>query len=265
MTKIKTCKGTYIEDITGCKFGRLTVLKLLDEKNNDNRWLWECECSCQDHTIIKASMHHLKSGNTKSCGCLQKEWAIKKNKDNALDITNERKGTLVAIKKVKTCSENNPNSGGNIWEIQCDCGNIFELPIGEWRRTGKRERITCPKCNIKSKGQIKIRNILDNLLIDYIEEWTDNGKCINPETNGFLRFDFYLPDYNCCIEYDGEQHYKSNGGFFTKDFVDKVKERDKIKNNYCLINKIKLIRIPYTKYEKINNEFILEELNNESI
>lgn len=34
--------------------------------------------------------------------------------------------------------------------------------------------------------------------------------CVNPKTNFLLRFDFYLPDYNIIIEYDGEQHFKYN-------------------------------------------------------
>jgi len=42
-------------------------------------------------------MHHLKTGNTKSCGCLQKESVIKKNKQEAHDITGEQKGTLTAV------------------------------------------------------------------------------------------------------------------------------------------------------------------------
>lgn len=54
-------------------------------------------------------MHKLKTGNTKSCGCLQKEKVIAKNKANALDITGERKGSLTAIKKIESRS-----NGGNL-------------------------------------------------------------------------------------------------------------------------------------------------------
>lgn len=39
MSKIKTSIGTYIEDITGQTFNRLTVLELMDYKDNDNRWV----------------------------------------------------------------------------------------------------------------------------------------------------------------------------------------------------------------------------------
>lgn len=40
MSRIKTVKGSYIEDITGQTFNRLTVIGLTDKQNSDNRWLW---------------------------------------------------------------------------------------------------------------------------------------------------------------------------------------------------------------------------------
>lgn len=258
MKYIKAPSGRNIEDITGQVFNRLTVLEFTGKKDNDNRWLWKCQCSCNNHTIVYTSMHKLKTGNTKSCGCLQKEKVIAKNKANALDITGERKGSLTAIKKIESRS-----NGGNLWQIRCDCGNIFNLQIGEWNRDkygdGSRKRICCPKCSEKSKGQLLLRNILQQNNIDFIEEWTDNGRCKNKKTSGTLRFDFYLPKYNCCIEYDGIQHFKSNGGYYTEDFLKKVQYRDKIKNEYCRQNNIKLIRIPYTDFILINFDYLKEK------
>lgn len=104
----------------------------------------------------------------------------------------------------------------------------------------------CPICNI-SKGEIKISETLDSLKISYIRQKTFEG-C---KDKNHLRFDFYLPDYNLCIEYDGRQHYEPVelfGG--EKEFL-KVKKRDSIKNNFCHENNIKLIRIPHTEKENI--------------
>lgn len=56
-----------------------------------------------------------------------------------------------------------------------------------------------------------------------------------------LRFDFYLPQQNTLIEYDGEQHFVKRGNFGTK--FDSLKQNDITKNNYCKDNNIKLIRI----------------------
>lgn len=57
-----------------------------------------------------------------------------------------------------------------------------------------------------SKGEQLIYDILIENNLVFEQQKTFNN-CINPKTNKKLRFDFYLPDYNCCIEYDGEQHY----------------------------------------------------------
>ncbi len=59
-------------DLTGKKFGRLVVLKKVDnDKWGAHQWL--CKCDCGEEKIIRGSS--LKSGHTKSCGCLQQEKA----------------------------------------------------------------------------------------------------------------------------------------------------------------------------------------------
>lgn len=74
-----------------------------------------------------------------------------------------------------------------------------------------------------------------------------------------LPFDFYLPVYNMCIEVQGEQHYKPTtfGGRSKLQSV-KVflmqKKRDKIKEEYCLNNKIYLLKISYIDIQ--NNNYI---------
>lgn len=61
--------GKFI-DLTGQKFGRLTVVERAknDTKNNTQ---WLCQCECGNKVIIRR--HHLISDNTNSCGCLQKQ------------------------------------------------------------------------------------------------------------------------------------------------------------------------------------------------
>ena len=54
-------------DLTGKKFGELTVIKKSEIKKN-NRVAWECKCSCGNSTVVITN--HLTSGHTKSCGCL---------------------------------------------------------------------------------------------------------------------------------------------------------------------------------------------------
>jgi very-short-patch-repair endonuclease len=113
----------------------------------------------------------------------------------------------------------------------------------------------CPRCKI-SRGEKKIEKELIELKIEYISEKTFDG--LKSSKNQHLRFDFYLPAINTCIEYDGKQHFESNEYLRGKvGFVDR-KLRDNIKNIYCDNNNIKLVRIPY--YEFDNIEKIIKQI-----
>lgn len=62
-----------MDDLTGKKFGRLTVVKKSHTKkyNSNSNIYWLCKCECNSETTVKTS--HLKDGRIKSCGCLEKE------------------------------------------------------------------------------------------------------------------------------------------------------------------------------------------------
>lgn len=103
----------------------------------------------------------------------------------------------------------------------------------------------CPICK-KSNGELKIRNWLENKNIEYEINKTFKT-CRNIKV---LPFDFYLPEHNLLIEYDGEQHMRpKNFGGISKEKADekfkKQQLRDKIKNDFSINEKIKLIRISY--------------------
>lgn len=102
----------------------------------------------------------------------------------------------------------------------------------------------CPKCKM-SHGEKEVENILKELNIKY-EKQKIFKECKHIT---YLKFDFYLEDYNTCVEYDGIQHYKSNA-FFGKNknssFED-LNTKDNIKNDFCKNNGIDLLRIPYTE------------------
>lgn len=63
------------KDLTGQVFGKLTVIGISKkvQSGKRKRYYWQCKCECGNFKVV--SSEHLKSGNTKSCGCLQKEMA----------------------------------------------------------------------------------------------------------------------------------------------------------------------------------------------
>src|SRR5690625_4956 len=126
------------------------------------------------------------------------------------------------------------------------CGNEYEVTPYKFISAEQR----CPKCQ-ESKGEKKIRSYLIKNNINYAEEYTfEDCKHILP-----LRFDFAILDKKdnvvSLIEYDGKQHFKPYDFYGGEEKYKLTKLRDSIKNGYCEENNIKLLRIPYTKYENI--------------
>lgn len=108
----------------------------------------------------------------------------------------------------------------------------------------------CPKCKT-SKGENIIIEYLNenNITYQYQKKFDD---CVYKTS---LPFDFYFPDLNMCLEYDGIQHFISIDGWGGEEEFKLRKKKDKIKNNYCKNKGIKLVRIKY-------DEDILEKLQN---
>lgn len=72
------------KDLTGQKFGRLTVIKRADNnKNGSTRWL--CKCDCGNEKIVEGG--HLRSNKIKSCGCLLTDVLIKRNYTHGMTNT----------------------------------------------------------------------------------------------------------------------------------------------------------------------------------
>ena len=114
---------------------------------------------------------------------------------------------------------------------------------------------TCPTCFPRSKGERKICEALLRMGIDYQQQKTmDDCKYV-----ALLSFDFYLPEYDMMIEYDGEQHFYPIERFGGEDALKKNKIRDKIKDTWCENHGVKMLRIPFWEYGNIDT-ILSEEL-----
>ena len=98
--------------------------------------------------------------------------------------------------------------------------------------------IGCPNCN-ESKGENIIFNYLVANKIPFERQKTFEG-CVHKYR---LRFDFYLSQYNTCIEYDGEQHFTPVTKWGGQANLNLILKRDHVKNEFCIKNNIKLIRL----------------------
>ena len=293
-------------DYTGQKFNHLTVLEMLYKYKNNQTYA-RCICDCGQETI--AYMGNIKSGKTKSCGCIEKSSRYnRKHVDNS--IIGQRFGSLIFIKN----SGKKEKNGSVLWECLCDCGNVAyvsssKLKIGHTTSCGcakkdyinslkldiigkrfgllkvtnevfdssyKRRMVSCQcdcgkeaicavtdlttghtmscGCLCKSKGEMFIEELLNEYNITYEPQKRFND-CTNKRK---LPFDFYLPTYNLCIEYQGEQHYKPVEYWGGVEKFKVYKKNDLLKKEYCKKNNIGLLCLPYT----LTNEEIKQEILN---
>lgn len=166
-----------------------------------------------------ATTHSLRRGDTTSCGCAQKDNGHIQGLKHKKDLTNQNFGKLTAL----TCTNKKNNNGAYLWYCKCDCGNFCEVSSTNLI-CGKIKSCGC----LLSHGEQIIQNILRELNIGYQTQKTF-AQCINPKTNTKLRFDFYLPDYNCCIEYDGIQHFIQRDKRWIHETLQQIQYRDKVK------------------------------------
>ena len=116
----------------------------------------------------------------------------------------------------------------------------------------------CPYCNLhssSSKNELLIEEYLKEKEIEYKREYTFSS-CKDVYV---LRFDFYLPEYDLLIEYDGEQHFIP-GWYKDVDKFNKCHKHDEMKNKWCKENNKDLLRINY----KQNPILVLDNYLNEN-
>lgn len=146
------------------------------------------------------------------------------------------------------------NYTGALNKVTITCpihGDFSQTPNDHLKGTG------CPDCS-ESKGEKHIAELLTNKNITFIRQKTFE------DCKGKFRkllFDFYLPEYNILIEYDGRQHFEAFDFFGGDVGLQRVKLHDKIKNEYADKNNIKLIRIKYTTQLDGFQEILLKEIN----
>ena len=101
----------------------------------------------------------------------------------------------------------------------------------------------CPSCRVSSTYTVYTEKIFNKLGIQFEREKTFDG-CVSNEQRK-LRFDYYLKDYNCCVEVDGEYHFAPTRYKDGVEKYNKLVECDNIKNDFCKTHNIDLLRLPY--------------------
>lgn len=116
-------------------------------------------------------------------------------------------------------------------------GEFWQTPASHIQGSG------CPACS-GSKGERTICDILLGKGVKFIQEYTISiPQDIN--ISGHAYVDFYLPEYNAIIEYNGIQHYEPRMAFGGSFKFEQQQARDNYVRQYCKNNNIRLIEIRY--------------------
>lgn len=210
---------------------------------HDNKYDYSKVKYINNHTLITiicnkhGEFNQLPSNHLKGEGCYK---CGRESSGNSRKISIEK-----SIEKAKLIHNNkynyeyvNYNKISDKVIIICpDHGKFEQTMHNHLRGTG------CPKC-CQSKGEQQITKLLLEKNINFISQYKINiDSNINLSGNAFI--DFYLPDLNIFIEYNGEQHYIAKEFFGGELGLEKQKQRDNYVKNYCNTNNIKLIEIKY--------------------
>jgi len=182
-------------------------------------------CKKESHLSIK-SISHLLNNNVNCCFCSKKYKYTHNEWINSCNITHNY--------KYDYSLSNYINNKSKVDIICPKHGKFTQRAFSHKNGSG------CKKCN-KSIGENIIFEILSKNEIKFEEQKNFN----NLKFKNKLYFDFYLPEYNLCIEFDGLQHSKSYYFFGGEDALINRIKRDEIKNNYCIENNINLLRISH--------------------
>lgn len=261
-----SCKECAWKEVNRDRTYTIEYIKKFAEENSTSKLLSEhysncktklkflCECGNEFETTFDA----FKNAGKKKCNmCSMPDGVVgidgimrpsisnlKTNYEFILELKEKRGEEFTPLEEyisAKTLIRVKHNKCGYIWRVSPD--HLLN------------RKDNCPSCTYlgnNSKGNKEVEHYLIANNISYEKEKKFIGLKGSKKQNN-LRFDFYIPNMNICIEYDGEQHFKPIelfGG--EKQFKIQV-ENDNIKNTFCKENNIKLIRIPYYELNNIPN------------
>lgn len=195
---------------------------LVEYKNNRTK----IKIICSEHGEFKQTpFNHLHNGGCSKCGDNRRFENTSSFIEKAEILHgNEYDYSLVEYK----------NSRSPVRIICSQHGEFSQRPSAHLQRQG------CPICK-ESKGEKEIALFLAENNISFNRQYRFDN-CRNKQP---LPFDFYLLEYNICIEYNGKQHFEVVDYWGGKEGLEYRQKNDEIKNSYCKDNNINLYNIKY--------------------
>lgn len=230
------------------KFGDWTVIERdYHPTSTQHSTFWFCKCGICGNTY-SVSRDSLIRGQSGCCNKCKGEKIRQKLIEK--DLVSWRKGDRFGLLEIIDRAE--PKGKHTYVKCKCDCGNIVNIRLEHLRGQGHNHTISCG-CASQSSGEIKLTQLLKQANIDFQTQYRIQ------EFNICAPFDFAIFNNGKLlglIEYDGQQHFEPVEFWGGEKQLKNQQERDKNKNDWCKNNNIRLIRIPYTDYDKITVEYL---------
>ena len=235
------CKGDLPESVVREKISKISPhIKIIGEYKNMSTCI-ECYCEKHNMTFYPPPNRLLKGSGCYYCG------TEKLSINSTMSQSDFEQRVKISNDNLTVIS--NYSGLMNDVRVKCNkCGYEWVLNAYSLVKNGT----SCRKCSFSYKGEDKIISILRDADIEYVHQYKFTD-CIDKRP---LPFDFYLPKYNLCIEFDGQQHFSPKFG--DENYKNTI-YHDSIKNDYCKKNNIHLLRIPYYKSDIIK-ELIFDEI-----
>lgn len=203
------CNKNRLQDLTGQRFGRLTVIERAENKGSKTRWL--CLCDCGNKAVKVGS--DLKNGNTQSCGCLRSE---KSSERSLKDLTGKKFGMLTVLHRTDNLGKN------TMWLCKCDCGketvvNGGRLVSGTTKSCGCLRYISRNQKHEGSHTRI------------YIIWSSMKQRCNNPNNHAYKRYGGR--GISICPEWLGEHGFENFRDWSFKNGYQENLTIDRIDNN----------------------------------
>lgn len=211
-----------LKDLTGQRFGRLTVIERADSSispNGSKKTMWRCKCDCGNEVVrCLANVYNVKYP---SCGCWNKEMAVGRRLE---DLTGQRFGRLVALRR-----DMESTSKLTKWICKCDCGNECSVIANNLKR-GHTISCGCFREEVRPKQRFVhgYRHTRIYAVYSKIKE-----RCINPKNPSYPRYggrgitlcDEWMNDAKAFCEWAYEHGYKEDAkyGECTVDRIDNNK------------------------------------------
>ena len=230
--------GDTMIEMKGKIFNQLEVIELDEVKSKEKkRKYWFCKCLNCGKTNFSVEGTKIRSGHTKSCGCLKNQQYI--------DLSNQTFGYLKVIKLDK-----DSHKDGAVWLCRCLLCNKEELIPVRAASLKNGHTKSCGCINF-SKGELQIKQFFENNKINYKAQESFPNLVSNK--NYCLRYDFSIKDKNDniigLIEFNGKQHYEITDFFGDEQEFKERTENDQRKIEYANKNNIPLLILRYDEQD----------------